>query len=141
MEWKKGVASGIVAGIVLLIVDFILAMVPGSSEWYSATFPSMVSQSGMLIWMASVFVVGFFMGLIYSVLNSAISGESIKKGAKYGVMVWLVAGLMWPIMMVSMTPAYLVVVELVSGLIGYVITGAVIGAVYAWMSKAKQPLA
>ena len=130
MEWKKGLITGIVAGVVLIVIGSAFMIVPGTTEWYSATFPQFTSSGGMLAMMISTFVVGLFMGLVYSVINSAVPGTGARKGVNYGIMVWLLAGLMWPIMMTGFAPVYMWVIELISGLINYSITGAVIAIIY-----------
>ncbi|MFQ6137000.1 MAG: hypothetical protein ACE5PM_07455 [Candidatus Hydrothermarchaeales archaeon] len=130
MEWKKGLISGIVAGIVLLVVGFVLTSVAGTNEWYSANFPQMVSPGGMYSMTLSILVMGVIMGLVYSVINSAVPGDGTRKGVNYGIMVWLLAGLMWPIMMMGFAPVYMWVVELISGLINYSIAGAVLVIIY-----------
>ncbi len=130
MEWKKGVISGIVAGIVMLIIGSAFMMVPGVTDWYNVTFPEMVSPTTMSIMLVGVVIIGIFMGLVYSVINSAIPGEGARKGLNYGIMVWLLAGLVWPIMMMGFAPAYVWIVELINGLITYSIAGAVISIIY-----------
>jgi len=133
MEWKKGVISGIIAGIVMLLIGLVFMMIPftpGLTQWYSVTFPEMSSPMAMSIMMAGIVVIGIFMGLVYSVINSAIPGEGARKGVNYGIMVWLLAGLMWPIMMMGFAPAYLWITELINGLITYSIAGAVIAIIY-----------
>ena len=131
MEWKKGVISGIIAGIVMLIIGSAFMMIPGVTEWYTVTFPEiMVSPMAMSIMTVGVVLIGIFMGLIYSVINSAIPGEGARKGLNYGIMVWLLAGLTWPIMMVGFAPAYLWIAELINGLITYSIAGAVLAIIY-----------
>ncbi|NOR76916.1 MAG: hypothetical protein GQ523_00440 [Methanophagales archaeon] len=133
MEWKKGVISGIIAGIVMLLIGLVFMMIPftpGLTQWYSVTFPEMSSPMAMSIMMAGIVVIGIFMGLVYSVINSAIPGEGARKGVNYGIMVWLLAGLMWPIMMMRFAPAYMWITELINGLITYSIAGAVIAIIY-----------
>lgn len=130
MEWKKGLIVGIVAGILMLVIGSAFMMVPGASQWYSETFPEMVSPPAMSAMMAGIVLIGIFMGLIYSVLNAAIPGEGARKGLNYGVMVWLLAGLMWPIMLLGFAPAYMWITELISGLVSYSIAGAVIAIIY-----------
>lgn len=130
MEWKKGLIAGFVAGILMLVIGSAFMMVPGASQWYSETFPEMVSPLAMSAMMAGIVLIGIFMGLIYSVLNSAIPGEGARKGLNYGVMVWLLAGLMWPIMLLGFAPAYMWITELISGLVSYSIAGAVIAIIY-----------
>jgi len=130
MELKKGLISGIIAAIVLTVIFFILMMVTNTGEWYRATFPEMMTAEAMWTTTLSILFVGMFMGLIYSVINSAVPGKGIRKGLNYGFMVWLLAGFMWPIMMIAFAPANIWVVELVSGLISYSITGAVMAIIY-----------
>jgi len=133
MEWKKGVISGIIAGIVMLLIGLVFMMIPftpGLTQWYSVTFPEMSSPMAMSIMMAGIVVIGIFMGLVYSVIHSAIPGEGARKGVNYGIMVWLLAGLMWPIMMMGFAPAYMWITELINGLITYSIAGAVIAIIY-----------
>nr|CBH39231.1 hypothetical membrane protein [uncultured archaeon]CBH39701.1 hypothetical membrane protein [uncultured archaeon] len=133
MEWKKGAISGIIAGIVMLLIGLVFMIIPftpGVTQWYSVTFPEMSSPMAMSIMMAGIVVSGIFMGLVYSVINSAIPGEGARKGVNYGFMVWLLAGLMWPIMMMGFAPAYMWITELINGLITYSIAGAVIAIIY-----------
>ena len=133
MEWKKGVMSGIIAGLVMLLIGLVFMMIPftpGVTQWYSVTFPEMSSPMAMSIMMAGIVLIGIFMGLVYSVINSAIPGEGARKGVNYGIMVWLLAGLMWPIMMMGFAPAYMWITELINGLITYSIAGAVIAIIY-----------
>ena len=130
MEWKKGVISGIIAGIVMLIIGSAFMMIPGVTEWYTEKFPEMVAPTAMSIMTVGVVLSGIFMGLVYSVINSAIPGEGARKGLNYGIMVWLLAGLTWPIMIMGFAPAYLWIAELINGLITYSIAGAVLAIIY-----------
>ena len=130
MEWKKGLISGIIAGIVMLIIGSAFMMIPGVTEWYTEKFPEMMAPTAMSIMTVGVVLSGIFMGLVYSVINSAIPGEGARKGLNYGIMVWLLAGLTWPIMIMGFAPAYLWIAELINGLITYSIVGAVLAIIY-----------
>lgn len=130
MEWKKGLISGIIAGIVMLIIGSAFLMIPGVTEWYTEKFPEMMAPTAMSIMTVGVVLGGIIMGLVYSVINSAIPGEGARKGLNYGIMVWLLAGLTWPIMMMGFAPAYLWIAELINGLITYSIAGAVLAIIY-----------
>jgi len=87
MEWKKGLISGITAGIVMLIIGSAFMMIPGVTEWYTEKFPEMMAPTAMSIMTVGVVLGGIFMGLVYSVINSAIPGEGARKGVNYGIMV------------------------------------------------------
>ncbi|MCD4841116.1 MAG: hypothetical protein K8R25_07435 [Methanosarcinales archaeon] len=130
MEWKKGLISGIIAGIVMLIIGSAFMMIPGVTEWYTEKFPEMMAPTAMSIMTVGVVLGGIIMGLVYSVINSAIPGEGARKGLNYGIMVWLLAGLTWPIMIMGFAPAYLWIAELINGLITYSIVGAVLAIIY-----------
>jgi uncharacterized membrane protein YagU involved in acid resistance len=130
MELKKGLISGIIAAIVLSIIYFILMMVTNTGEWYSITFPEMMTTEAMWTGTFSIVLIGIFMGLIYSVINSAVPGMGTRKGLNYGFMVWLLAGVMWPIMMIAFAPFNIWIIELISGLISYSITGVIIAIIY-----------
>ncbi|MFQ5975074.1 MAG: hypothetical protein ACE5J5_01985 [Candidatus Hydrothermarchaeales archaeon] len=131
LEWKKGLISGVIAGILMLVVGSVLMIAGGATEWYSLTFPTtMSSPGGMYSMTVSVLVMGIIMGMIYSVINSAIPGEGTRKGVNYGIMVWLLAGLMWPIMMLGFAPVSIVIIEMITGLINYSVAGAVLVVIY-----------
>ena len=130
MEWKKGLISGITAGIVMLIIGSAFMMIPGVTEWYTEKFPEMMAPTAMSIMTVGVVLGGIIMGLVYSVINSAIPGEGARKGLNYGIMVWLLAGLTWPIMMMGFAPAYLWIADLINGLITYSIAGALLAIIY-----------
>ncbi|MBE0524159.1 MAG: hypothetical protein IBX40_07495 [Methanosarcinales archaeon] len=130
MEFKKGLISGIIAAIVLMLIFFIINMVTKTGEWYSTTFPEMMTAEAMWTGALSILLTGIFMGLIYSVINSAVPGMGMRKGLNYGFMVWLLAGVMWPIMMIAFAPFNVWIIELISGLISYSITGVVIAVIY-----------
>jgi hypothetical protein len=130
MEWKKGLIAGIIAGILIIIFQYLLMMVPGYSEWYMITFPQMMTITGMITGPTSSLIMGIIIGLIYATINNAIPKKGLMKGISYGIMIWLLSGLMWPIMMMSFAPVYMWMIELIGGLIIYLIVGAVISFVY-----------
>jgi hypothetical protein len=130
MEWKKGLVAGIIAGILIIILEFLLMAIPGYTEWFIETFPQMMTPLSMITGPASSFIMGIIMGLIYAMINRSIPGKGLMKGINYGIMVWLLADIMWPIMMMSFAPVYMWITELVSGLIFYSIVGAVISFIY-----------
>jgi uncharacterized membrane protein YagU involved in acid resistance len=130
MEWKKGLISGIMAGIVFIIIFYILMMVANTGEWYESTFPLMMTQEAMWTGTLSTLLIGVFMGLVYSVINSAVPGVGMRKGLNYGIMVWLFSGTMWPIMMIAFAPVNVWIFELITGLVSYSIAGAVVAIIY-----------
>ncbi len=130
MNWNKGLISGIVGGIVLNIVSFILSMIPWMNTWYAQTFPQMITSFGLAMMVVSLLLVGLFMGLIYSVVRDSIPGKSASKGINYGFICWLLAGTMWPIMMISFAPTIVWVTELIADFITFLVGGIVVALLY-----------
>lgn len=134
MEWKKGLLSGIGAGIVLLIVDSLAMFIPTTSAWYKTTFPQMTTGSGIVALFISIIIMGLVMGMVYSLVRMSIPGNGMRKGMNYGIMVWLLAGLMWPVMMMGFAPLTIGIIELVSGLVSYVIASIMLTSIYEKIS-------
>jgi uncharacterized membrane protein len=127
MDYKKGMVSGVVVGIVLVMLGFVSGMLmPANNEWYMQMFPD-ISLTSMVL---SMFLMGPFMGLVYSVVEPSIPGEGLRKGINYGVIVWLFAGVMWPVMASSFAPLSIWLGDLIANLILYAIAGAVLVTVY-----------
>jgi predicted membrane channel-forming protein YqfA (hemolysin III family) len=130
MNWKKGVIAGVVAGIVLNIISFVFGMLPGKQEWYVATFPQMMNSQGLAAMFTSMFLIGVFMGIIYDLINDSLPGNKTKKGFVYGIIVWLLAGTMWPVMMMGFASTYQWLSELLIGLVEYIFAGTVVVYIY-----------
>jgi len=124
---KKGWISGIVAGILLNIFSFIFsALVPGRNAWYAQAFPDMMGTVGMIVLIVAYFIPGLVMGLAYDVVHSTLPWKGLKKGMGFGIGAWLLAGTMWPIMMISYAPMSLWIPEFIIGFVNYSIVGTII---------------
>jgi uncharacterized membrane protein YagU involved in acid resistance len=127
MELKKGILPGVVAGVVLVVLGFVMGMLmPANTEWYMQMFPD-ISLSIMTL---SMFLVGLFMGLVYSVVSPSVPGVGVRKGVNFGIIVWLFAGVMWPVMASSFAPVSIWLGDLVANLLLYSVAGAVMVKVY-----------
>ena len=128
---KKGVVSGIIAGVLINLFALVWnLLVPGRSMWYAQAFPGMASMLGLIVTVVSFFIPGLVMGLAYDVVNKSLPWKDWKKGFAFGVGVWLLAGLMWPIMMISYAPTSIWLAEFITGFVQYAIVGLAIEAVY-----------
>lgn len=134
MEWKKGMISGVVAGIVIIIVNFLFMLIPAVSEYWSKTLPGYGTAGVMGAIFASMIVLGLVMGMVYSLINRAIPGEGARKGVNYGLIVWFLAGIMMPIIHMGFAPTYVWAIELVSHLVGCLVAGIVLVVIYEKMS-------
>ncbi len=127
MDYKKGITSGVVAGIVLVVLSMLSGiLLPANTEWYMQMFPEMSLTSMML----STFLTGVFMGLVYSIVEQSVPGEGMRKGVNFGIIVWLFAGVMWPVMAMSFAPVSIWLGDLIANLILYAVAGAVLVKVY-----------
>ncbi len=130
MNWKRNLLAGILAGIVMNVISFLFGMLPGKNDFYTQMFPGMMSIGGLVAMVASMFLIGIFMGLIYGVVEKSLSGSKTKKGLFFGLMVFLLAGTMWPVMMMGFVPAYFWMTELVASLVTYLLGGLVVVGIY-----------
>lgn len=129
MKWKRGLIAGIIAGIVLNIISFLFGLLPGKNEFYTQMFPGMMSLGGLIAMVVSLLLIGLFMGLIYSVIHTSLPRSKVQKGAVFGVMVFLLAGTMWPVMMMGFASAYIWITELIAGMVEYVVAGVLVAAI------------
>lgn len=127
---KKGIISGIVASLVMIVLSFLFGMImPGQTEWYMQMFPGMANLLGLATRYSSYFVVGIVLGIAYDITNKALPWKAWKKGLAFGVGAWLLAGTMWPIMMISFAPATLWITEFITGFVIYSAAGLTIHVV------------
>ena len=126
MDYKKNLIPGIVAAVVLVVLGFVMSMIyPASTAWYMEAFASM---NMTMMWLGTA-LVGIFMGLFYGVVGKAIPGKGLRKGINYGLMIWLFAGVMWPVMAIGWAPLNITIFDLVGGAVTYALTGAAIAKV------------
>ena len=130
LKWNKGFGAGIIGGIVFVIVSWIFSFLPGVADWYAQWFPMMMTTNGMVSMTVASFIIGLLMGLVYMVINKGVPGKGWKKGFNYGFYVWLLAGLMWPIMLMGFASVWVWFQELVFGLVTYAIVGMVVAVVF-----------
>ena len=123
MDFKRGIRTGLGAAVVLIVLSMVLGvLMPSNMDWYMQTFPSM-SLASMIFAQA---LIGLLMGIIYTVLSPSIPGEGIGKGVNYGLIVYLFAGVMWPVMASSFAPLSVWLGDLIKNLLLYTVAGAVV---------------
>jgi len=127
MDLKKGILSGIAAAVIMYIMSFVFSILyPAYNEWYMTVFADLNMN---MMWISTI-IFGIFMGIIYSVISKSIPGKGHKKGFNYGVLVWILAGLMWPLMSIGFAPFMISIYDLITGFITYGLAGIVLVAVY-----------
>lgn len=141
MNWKRVLVSGIVAGILGFLFSSILYMNPFVADLYAqyewGGSKSIEVFGGMGNWLFLMMLGGIFgavfMAAIYSYAEKAIGfKDAWKKGALFGVLIWLMATVpslfnMW---LMYTYPETLLMVEAVNGLIGGMFMGMVLAVAY-----------
>lgn len=138
MDAKKGVIAGFSAGIAMVLSGIV---VWGTTQNYLMPF-YIVSSSlwkpmePLEIWLAQVWVLtifeGILYGVVYSILYTGIPGKNIKRGLIYAVILWLVGTVPgMAITYLSMNvPSEIIASWLFGGLINLLVMGAVLAFVY-----------
>jgi hypothetical protein len=132
MNWKKVIISGLVAGVVILVVG----MLTGSlfSVDYSKTpelWKEMTGNWYYQMW-AVDFVEGIIYAMVFTVLYNSIPGKGWKKGLNYGIILWLVGtvpGMMLTYLTMAV-PDMIVASWTFGGLISLVIAGSAMALVH-----------
>ncbi len=139
---KKIILSGLVAGLVAFIVGSILYMNPfvmgyyeKYGDWPGAKTPEAFGGMGnwLLLMASGMTVLTIFLALLYSYTEKAIKIKPTwKKGAFFGVLVWLAFSLpaSYYTWLMYIVPDILLEIELALGLVSDVITGIVLAVVY-----------
>ncbi len=128
--WKKGLVAGMLSGVALMILNFVMSLIPYSHTWYLDTFPGMMTAfaSGPVI--VSSFISGVIIGCLYSVFSKGIEAKGIMKGLCYGFKIWLIVGIPWLVMVIGLAPFSVWILDLVTSLVTYLFLGLVIDLVY-----------
>jgi len=131
MNYKKILISGLVAGFVILAVEFFLGYVLSAD--YAATpqiWKPMTSS-----WYYQIFALDFIEGIIYaaafSVVHSSIPGKGWRKGQNFGLLVWIVATIPGMLMtyFTMAVPDSIILSWTLGGLISIVFAGIAISLV------------
>ncbi|ODS35275.1 MAG: hypothetical protein A7316_01915 [Candidatus Altiarchaeales archaeon WOR_SM1_86-2] len=135
MNTKRIILSGVVAGIIIFLIGNISYF--ASMGLYETQTTDIWKPMKMPVWMGYLFtgnlMMGLLMAVVYSYLQKALSGNAIKKGAAFGVLVWLAGSLPQFIglyLTVAMSDALLL-----SWIIQYLISNVAAGISIAYLYK------
>jgi len=132
MKWKKVIAAGIAAGIVILLVGNLTGFLFYSD--YSATPQLWKSMTGN--WYYNMVILDIFEGMLYamvfSLFYSSIPGRGWRKGVNFGFVLWLIATVPGMLMtyFTMAVPDSIVMSWLFGGLVSLLIAGPVIAVVH-----------
>lgn len=142
MNFKKIIVCGSVAGLAGFMVGSILYMNPLISAIYSSTNASACSKSMELFggtgnWLFLMLLGGIistiFVAVLYSYTEKAFGTmQAWKKGALFGIILWLVAKLpnSYYIWLLYNYPDIMNIIETFNGLVGAIVTGIVLAYLY-----------
>lgn len=133
-EPRKLIESGIIVGIVFLVLNFLIGIATGSMYTKPELLHLWKPMTGSWwLWMAiSDIIVGIIFAGIYGVVKDSIKCEGIRKGICFGTGVWLIGTLPGMAMtyLTMAVPTSLVAVWAITGFIVYVIGGIVLSIIY-----------
>ena len=96
METKTIVVSGIVAGIVILVLSMIVSTATQALFDYNVlTLAGMrsVNDPVSMLFFLHPFVVGLAMAILYDFTKKSFTGTAIRKGVVLGLLGWVVYGI------------------------------------------------
>lgn len=137
---KKVFLPGLVAGIAMLIVSmlvnqFVNMFVPSvAAEYVNPALFRPWSDPLMSLFFLHPFVLGFILAWVWNKVKTLfIAGSVWQKGARFGLVVWLVASIPGMLISYSSFPVSLAMISswLISGLISVVVAGCI----FAKMNK------
>jgi len=138
MKWKQVFVGGIFSGIAIILIDMIFSCFTQTIWEYNVfELPGMrtIEDPVAILFFVYPWVLGFAMTYVYPYIGKVLEGDSIVKGWKFGLMMWVV---------VSITSAFLVFTSMnypigftinsvVGPLIYMPVSGIVIAKTFDWI--------
>jgi uncharacterized membrane protein YagU involved in acid resistance len=137
IRWKQAVIAGLIATIVMTAVGIFAAPAMGLRAMNPAEMLAL-QMGGVLVlgWIAH-FMIGSILALIYAAVASRIPGPPAARGALYGIAPFLLAQIV--VMPMMGMPLFSGSAAMATGsLVGHIVYGAVLGAIYGPPSPARQ---
>jgi len=96
MNAKKFLISGILAGIVILIIsqlfDLIIQMFGPPYNVMDLAGMRNIKDPLILLFFAHYWVISFAMAIVYPYLSNSLKGTFMQKGQTFGLLMWLIGG-------------------------------------------------
>jgi hypothetical protein len=96
MQLKKIIIPGIAAGIVMFIVTMAISAIMQALFQYNVLELAgmrTINDPIMILFFLYPFVLAFAMAIAYSSLQKSFDGSLANKGIKFGLLVWIIAGI------------------------------------------------
>lgn len=146
-RWVMGVFGGIVAFLIGSGVSFALLEVVGpatvyneqiqsaklSAVWDDTLWEAPRMMSDPVSFLPAVLALGIAQGLVFVLVVSALPRTVFKRGLTYGLILWSLSTLAFELLgpfNLLLEPLPLVSVELATGLVGNLLAGIVLSAIY-----------
>jgi hypothetical protein len=135
MNVGRLVIAGIVASILLLVLDAALGMLGGLIGTRLFGLPSTQPEgieSKMVAGLIFELVNGFMLAVVYAIIHNCLPSVGWVKGLSYGLLVWGLRVVMWAFstyMMTDMSPIT-ISITVATGLVEMLIIGGVIAVLY-----------
>ncbi len=128
-NWGRAVVAGLVGTVVMTAIGLWVAPLMGIPRMNPAEMLAGAMGGSALLGWVGHFMIGSILAVIYAAVAPALPGAPPVRGALYGLAPWLVAMVM--IMPMMGMPAFGGAAAVAMGsLIGHLVYGAVVGAIY-----------
>jgi hypothetical protein len=147
-RWVVGIVGGIVAFLIGSGLSFALLQLVGpatvyndeyqseklSAVWDDTLWEAPRMMSDPVSFIPVVLALGVAQGLVFVLVGSALPNGVVKRGLTYGLILWLLSHLSFELLgpfNLLLEPLPLVGVELAVGLVGNLLAGITLSAIYA----------
>jgi uncharacterized membrane protein YagU involved in acid resistance len=138
INWKQALFAGIIATVVMTAVGMFVAPMMGIPRMNPAEMLAMKMGGVLALGWVAHFMIGSILALIYAAVARFIPGAAPLRGALYGIGPFLVAQIV--VMPMMGMPLFSGSVSMAMGsLLGHLIYGAVLGAIYGVPTAASSP--
>jgi uncharacterized membrane protein YagU involved in acid resistance len=128
-NWMRAVVAGLVGTAVMTAVGLWLAPMMGIPRMNPAEMLAMAMGGNLMLGWLGHFMIGTVLAVGYALVAPWLPGAPALRGALYGIAPWLVAQLM--VMPMMGMPVFSGSAAMAMGsLIGHLVYGATVGAVY-----------
>lgn len=128
-NWSRAALAGVVGTLVMTAVGVWLAPMMGIPRMNAAEMLAGAMGGSVLLGWVAHLMIGVVLAIGYAVAAPALPGPAAARGALYGVAPWLLAQI--AVMPMMGAPVFSGSAALAVGsLIGHLVYGAVVGAVY-----------
>ena len=140
IKWKQAIIAGVIATAIMTVVGLIVAPMMGIPRMNPAEMLAMQMGGVLAIGWIAHFMIGTIHAVIYAAVARFIPGPPAARGALYGIAPFLLAQIV--VMPMMGMPVFSGSASLAMGsLIGHLIYGAALGAIYGAPATTRDRVA